>query len=158
MGVPQMLEGPGRHHSYSQSSLKNRGVQEGCLRTGRKQTSLWSSKWAKRRIQGTTSQSVSPQSLERWGNGSSLWASCERQEGDKEQWAWIHQKEVMFNRTGYLLWWDRLLNGWGESGGCCLPELKPGSRYHHIIKGKVRNTILMIGWGWRTGWMPGHRR
>lgn len=47
---------------YSQSSLKNHGDQKRCLRAGRKQVSLWSSKEAKRRIQGATGQSASPQS------------------------------------------------------------------------------------------------
>lgn len=58
--------------NHSQLSLTGRGDEESCLRTGRNQMSPWSSKMARRRTQGTTSESAPLESLQRQ-QSTSFW-------------------------------------------------------------------------------------
>lgn len=102
--------------------LKGCGNQERCLRAGRREMSLMSSKKGK----GSTRQSASPQSLQMWWSTlfwSHLyphgWQECDQ----GTQHEFIKSKSCLTNPVAFH---DDKPHGWGQSSGCCLPGLQQG--------------------------------
>lgn len=106
-GSPTNAWGAGRHCSWSiyNHLWKNVVIRRGAwgLKESKCHCGLQNGQKGESRELLASQLHLSPLKGDRMAHpGYCLWA-CERQEGDKEYWASIHQKEVMLYWTDYLL-------------------------------------------------------
>lgn len=136
-------------------SLRGCGGQERCLRNGRKQMSLQSSTWARRRTQGISSQTVSPQSLEKWWSISfwgCLYPHGGGQEGD--QHCQLGFTKVTLGLVNLVAFYNERPVWMHEGRAVGVVYLYFRWALDTLTQTSSGSPAWMSAWqgGWRTGW------